>query len=136
VAWARCDLIAREATVDVIEASPFLPMFTAKKERGTAWAENRVFRLEKFDAYEYNEADETGRLGALEPQRTKYLWRPREVVAAQLAYDTKEGVELLDNVQCVDCGGKLPRKLHNDKTCRPLVRGGVREAAAALAEAA
>jgi len=109
VAWARCDLIAREATMRVIECSPVWPGLTAKKQADTAWPEQRVFRFEAFDAFAYNEADETGRLEALEPMATKYLWKPSKLRHAQKVYDTKEGVALLDNVQCRDCGGRLPR---------------------------
>jgi len=109
VAWARCDLIAREATMRVIEASPVLPSLTAKREKGSAWPEQRVFRFEAYDAYEYNEADELGRLDRLEAQATKYLWKPKARRQAQRVYDTKEGVSLLDNVQCADCGGRLPK---------------------------
>lgn len=111
VAWARCDLIAREATMRVIECSPVAAWLTAKRAPGTAWVEHRVFRFEAYDAYEYNEADETGRLDGLRPQRTKHLWRPEARRLAQRVYDTKEGVALLDNVQCAECGGRLPKKV-------------------------
>jgi len=93
----------------VVECSPVLGNYTARRVPGSAWPEQRLFRFESFDAYEYNEADEKGRLEALAPQRTKYLWRPSARRLAQSAYDTKEGVALLDNVQCGSCGGRVPK---------------------------
>lgn len=109
-AWARADLMLREVTMDVTICSPFLPLLFSKKVPGSAWPSHRAFVQSRFDAFDYEEADATGQKQFLRGQH-KRVWRKAVIKKVQAAYDTQEGVELLDHIQCGDCGGKFSRKV-------------------------
>ena len=110
-AWARADLMLREVTMDVVESRPVLEWLTSKTVKGQSWKQHRCFRWTVYDAFEYEEAD-AGRVSwnAVGSKRS-FLLSPRRRKLIQSVYNTLEGVELLDHIQCGVCGGRIPRKV-------------------------
>lgn len=109
-AWLRADIMLREVTFDVCESAPVLGRWTAKYVAGSAWPQHRLFRWRVYDAFAYETAVNKGG-GDLRPLRTRHLWRPPERRRFQAAYNTLEGVGLLDHIQCGECGGKFARRV-------------------------
>jgi hypothetical protein len=115
-AFARADLMLREVCMAVVESEPFLPgLFSRKRAAGgSTWREHRAFRRLWYDAYEYEEAETSGRSATLEAQRQKITISPRKRKRANAAYDTLEGVDLMDHIACGVCGGKFRRETCKD----------------------
>lgn len=128
VNWARCDKILREATGYVtLSRGRFPDRYErddagkpAKDARGhrirstDEWGANRLFRLEHFDAMEFEEFNLDQAVqdeGGLKPLKREWFWRPGK--PAGRLYDTEEQVLLLDNVDasgiCANCEGARRR---------------------------
>lgn len=116
-AWARADLMLREVCQFAIEAEPMFPLLSRRPSTPWGWPGHRWFRYLIHDAFSYEEfigvAVAGGERSRREPESVRRLWRRKVLKAARLAYDTREGVELLDHIACPRCGGKQARK-----TCR------------------
>lgn len=140
-AWARADLMLREVTQVVCLAKGYKPdrylresdgrpiVVDGSKLRASAeWASNRQFRWVFYDAYEFEEFSIDAakqcepvavrwfdRLsGASSDYRLPLLLRAmgnRGARRVDLAYDTRQAVMLLDNVEseCAHCGGYRAR---------------------------
>lgn len=136
-AWARADLMLRECTMQVtlctgrfpdrwIRESGFVkkPRLNAKrvKKDPSGWPSRRLFQWRTFDAFEFEEfsldralLDHTESARALKPLKSRLVWRPWLEEAMQV-YDTREGVQMMDNVwrgECQTCGLKK-----SQQTCK------------------
>jgi hypothetical protein len=102
--FARADVVLREITRCVVVCQGTLP----KREAGSEWASNRLFRVISYDAIEWEDVSLQKREKA-RPLSSSILWRPRHPVV-QATYDTKESVSVLDHVDmagsCLNCGRK------------------------------
>lgn len=115
-AWARADLMLREVCQFVVESEPVLPAFLSKRVKGAGptWMQHRAFRRYWFDAFEYEEAEVRGSLSMLRPVKTRWLLSPSKRRRVNAAYDTLEGVDLMDHIACGVCGGKFRRETCKD----------------------
>jgi len=113
-AWERADLMLREVTQTVTECRPFMPAWTQKNIPGQRWPIQRAFQFIDYDAFEYEEfhrkAGDIQKYDLRQEGRT-ILWKPKVRKLVQSAYDTREGVDLLDHISCENCGGKRARKV-------------------------
>lgn len=115
-AWARCDLVLREVTQAVTVCRGSYPDKWRRDDDGTsrwfprrtrdehddpvpvrrAWWPNRLFVWTTFDAFAFDEFSYT-KTKELRPLGVRRSWIYRQ--PARLAYDTLEGVELLDHLR-------------------------------------
>jgi hypothetical protein len=130
-AWARCDLALREVTQAAVVCRGYL-FDGVKRQRGTysfprrgpavkdpggkrvgleGWGANCLFSVSYYDAREFDDFS-YGKVEGIKAASHKWYWRPGH--KAQLAYDTLEGVDLLDHLDdvgaCMTCGGSRPRR--------------------------
>lgn len=115
--YARADKLLREVCTHIVEASVILPGLTSKRASIFAWPQHRFFMYRVYDAADYEAAfGDAPDLAALldpeppRPKRRRYLLGRAARARAFAAYDTREGVALLDHIECSDCGGKFSRK--------------------------
>lgn len=115
--YARADKLLREVCTHIVEASVIMPRLTSKRASAFAWPQHRFFRYRIYDAADYEAAfGDAPDLAALldpeppRPQSRRYLLGARARANAFAAYDTREGVALLDHIECSTCGGKFARK--------------------------
>lgn len=127
-AWERADLMLREVTMDVTVCRPMWPLVTARRDPGSLWPSQRWFRWATYDAFDYEEASARQMWTAIRPLKVRRLWKPPERRRMFNAYDTKQGVELLDHIQCEECGGKFTRKTCRDPEGHAKVRAERRAA--------
>lgn len=118
-AFGRGDVLLREVVTEVVEARAVL-RFLSKRAEGFGWPRHRFFRYGIYDGQDY-EAAFSGQAifatsgyendDALRPRKVRWLWRPSKLAQAFAAYDTLEGVDLLDHIECASCGGKFSRRV-------------------------
>ena len=128
--WARCDVLLREVTQAVTvcrgavpdrwervstgaarwNRPPLLDDNGAKVRPQRGWGANRFFTWITYDAVEFDEFTYSA-VKQVRPRETRRYWRPRH--EADIAYDTLQGVDLLDHLDdvgvCVGCGGNRTR---------------------------
>lgn len=113
-AWARADVMLREVCQWCVEAEPMFPMLSRRPETAWGWPQHRWFRYLFHDAWSYEQyiglATPDGERERRRPERVVRVWRRKVLQAARAAYDTREGVDLLDHLACPKCGGKKARK--------------------------
>lgn len=126
--WRRADTILREVTQAVTTCVGMVPDRWQREpqqrwlpravrddlgkrvEWESGWKPNRLFRWVTFDAISFEEFSQT-QAKQLRPESVRRYWRSKHL--AHLAYDTIEGVDLLDHLDdvgtCVVCGGRRSR---------------------------